>query len=146
LILDVDDLRQILSPFFDLPESADVQPDVFPPIKALTIAKRSGQPLDEECMAAIVKLAKSQHALGVPFEHVVFRMKDSPVAMVVRLSPWVGMVHFGEGTIVRDELGNRMIIGDEFGSLVAMGEDICEEMMLRDDLSPAQSFRLYGAL
>ena len=130
LILDVDNLRQILSPFFDLPESADMQPDAFPPIKELTIAGRSlGRPPNEECVAAIVKLAKSQHALGVPFERVAFRMKGSPVAMIERLNPWVGVVQFGEGTIVGDELGNGMIIGDELGDWVAMENDLFEGIL-----------------
>jgi len=112
LVLDVDNLRQILFPFFDLSESADIQPNAFPPIKELTIAKRSAQLLEEECMAAIVKLAKSQYALGVPFECVVFLIKDPPVAMGERLKPWVGEVHFCERTIVEDELCNGVILGD----------------------------------
>jgi len=96
LILDVDDLRPFLSPFSSLPEFQDLmQPDAFPPINELAV-ERSREPLEEECMAAIVKLVKSQHALGVPFKRVVFRMKDPPVVMVERLKPWVGTLHFDE--------------------------------------------------
>ena len=96
LIFDVDDFRPFLSPFSSLPEFQDLmQPDAFPSIKELTIV-RSKKPLEEECMAAIVGLVKSQHALGVPFKRVVFRMKDPPVAMAEGLKPWVGGLHFDE--------------------------------------------------
>ena len=104
LSLDVVDLRPYLAPFLDLPEFQEMkQPDAFPAIKELTITERSKEPLQEECMAAIVEWAKSQYALGVPFERVIFRMKDSPVAMVERLGPWVGTVHSGEEMIIRDD-------------------------------------------
>ena len=105
LTLDVVDLRPYLAPFLDLPEFQEMkQPDAFPAIKELTITERSKEPLKEECMAAIVEWAKLQHALGVPFERVIFRMKDSPVAMVGRLGPWVDAVHFGEEMIISDDL------------------------------------------
>ena len=86
------DLRPYLAPFLGLPEFEDMeQPITFPPIKELTIS----HPLmvdNEECMAAIVELTKSQHALGVPFERVTVRAEKFPVAMVEMLEPWVGEV------------------------------------------------------
>ena len=97
LILDVDDLRPFLSPSSDFREFHDlVQPGAFSLIKVLTI-KRSKKPLKEECMAAIVESVKSRHVLGVPFERVVFRMKDYPVGMVERLKPWAA-------TLLSDEM------------------------------------------
>lgn len=97
LTLDVIDLRPYLAPFLDLPEFQDTrQLGAFPAIKELTIAEQSGEPLKEECAAAIVEFARSQYTLGVPFEHVIFRMGDSPLEMAGRLEPWVGTVHFDE--------------------------------------------------
>jgi len=62
------------------------KPVVFPPVRELTISHPSYPPR-EECMAAIVRLAKSQHARGVPFERVTLRMEGPPAKMVERLSP-----------------------------------------------------------
>ena len=83
------DLRSYLAPF--LPEFKYMnQSVVFPPIKWLTIS----HPLmvdREECMVAIVELAKSQHALGIPFERVTVRAEELPAGMVEMLEPWVGV-------------------------------------------------------
>ena len=103
LTLDVTDLRLYLAPFFDLPEFRDLrQLAAFPAIKGLTIAEQSGEPLTEECAAAIVELAKSQHELGVPFERVMLHTMDPPAAMVARLEPWVGTVRVDEDMIIGD--------------------------------------------
>ena len=67
-----------------------MRPVVFPPIKELTISHPL-RPLDFE--AAMVVLAKSQHTLGLPFEHVTVRMDCLPTKMAERLRPWVGAVH-----------------------------------------------------
>jgi len=97
LILDVDDLRPFLSPFFDPPEfQVLLQPRVFPSIKVLTIAERLEEPLNEECVAAIIGFARSQSVRGVPFERVVFHTKFLPTGMAERLKPWVSTVHFSE--------------------------------------------------
>jgi len=86
------DLRSYLPPFFDLPEFKDVdQSVVFPPIKELTISHPLMVDNEEECMAAIVELAKSQHALGVPFERVTVRVWELPAGMAEMLEPWVGV-------------------------------------------------------
>ena len=96
LVLDVDNLRPFFSPSSDL-----VQPGEFSLIKVLTI-ERSEKPLKEECMAAIVELVKSRHALGVPFERVVFCVEDYPVGMIERLKPWAATLYPG-GMIEDDE-------------------------------------------
>ena len=94
LTLNVFDLRPYLAPFLDLPEFRDMdQPNVFPPVKELTIAQPPWTPAKQKCMAAVVELAKSQHTLGVPFEHVTIRLKDPPPEITEWLSPWVGEVH-----------------------------------------------------
>ena len=62
---------------------------VFPPIKELTILRPS---MDERHMGAIVELAKSQHAKGVPFERVTVRARMLPAVMVEELRQWVGAV------------------------------------------------------
>ena len=86
------DLRSYLIPFVDLPEPYTIEQTVaFPPVKELKVLHP--MPVSrEECMTAIVRLAKSQHALGVPFERVVVRMAEIPEAMAEELRPWVGAV------------------------------------------------------
>ena len=64
---------------------------LFPPIKRLTISHPL-HVLGKDFVVAIVGLAKSQHALGVPFERVTVRMSDLPVDLAERLRPWVGTV------------------------------------------------------
>ena len=64
----------------------------FPPTKELTIS----HPLQSTFVdfdTAMGELAKSQHALGVPFERVTVRMDRLPVEMAEMLRPWVGAVH-----------------------------------------------------
>ena len=105
LILDVDDLRPFLSPFFVPPEfQVFPQPDAFSLIKGLTIAEPSERPLNEECVAAIVGFVKSQHTRGVPFERASLHMKSPPVGMAERLEPWVGTLHFDGIFEVDDQL------------------------------------------
>jgi hypothetical protein len=94
LTLDVFDLRPYLAPFLELPEFRDMGlSNVFPPIKELTIVQPPWTPAKQKCMAAVVELAKSQHALGVPFEHVTIRVNTPPPEMREWLSQWVGEVH-----------------------------------------------------
>jgi len=101
-ILDVNDLRPFLSPFFDPPKSqVFLQPDPLPLIKRLTIAEPLERPLNGECVAAIVGFVKSQHTRGVPIERASFHMKLPPVGMAERLEPWVDTLHF-DGVIEGD--------------------------------------------
>ena len=95
LILDVDDLRPFLSPFFNPPEfQAFPQPDAFPLVKRLTITEPLERPLSGGCVAAIVGLVKSQHMRGVPLERASFHLKCPLVGMAERLEPWVCTLHF----------------------------------------------------
>jgi hypothetical protein len=68
------DLRLYFHSFLNLPECYVEKPIVFPPIKKLTISHPmiSG----EQSTNAIMGLAKSQHALGIPFERVTIRDRD----------------------------------------------------------------------
>ena len=88
LLLD-GDLRTYLA---GITESVDLwEPIVFPPVKELTIS----HPLMEDregYMSRIVKLVKSQHAKGMPFERVTVQARSLPVEMEERLRPWVGIV------------------------------------------------------
>ena len=66
---------------------------VFPPIKKLTILHPMGLP-HKGFEAAIVRLAESQHTLGVPFKYVTVRMEElfedeDEEEMEDRLRPWV---------------------------------------------------------
>ena len=74
-----------------VPEGCITASLVFPPIKQLTIS----HPLhssDEQCMAAIVGLAKLQHMVGIPFERVVICRESMPMGMEEGLRQWVGSV------------------------------------------------------
>jgi hypothetical protein len=51
---------------------------IFPHIRKLTILHPTMEPDEMECMDANVKLAKLQHALKRPFEHVVVHMSSIP--------------------------------------------------------------------
>lgn len=98
------DLRSYLAPFLNLPEFNNMeQPVVFPPIKKLTISHPFMRDHDES-MAAVVKLAKSQHARGVPFERVTVCMEKLPTAMEEGLRPWVGTADCYEELCIEDLL------------------------------------------
>jgi hypothetical protein len=84
------DLRSYLTPLV-----------VYPPIKELTIS-HPWRPSQEECMVAIVELAKSQHALGVPFKRVTVCMENLPTVMAKRLEPWVGAADCYEELCMED--------------------------------------------
>ena len=82
------DLYLYLGPFVDDSEPHNTQwPVVLPPIKKLTISHPLQLRDTEKC---IVKLAKSRHALGTPFEHVTVYMQNLPTTLAERLEPWVG--------------------------------------------------------
>ena len=90
LIIDGCDLRIFLAEFLaDLGLNDPERPIVFPHIKQLTILLPSRNTDDTRCMAAIVELAKSQHALGIPFERVKLRVWDNPGGMAEKLRRWV---------------------------------------------------------
>ena len=87
------DPRSYLAPFLDLEEFGGTEhPIVYPPIKELEILDPLLIWSKQECLAAIVEFAKSQHERGVPFERVTIRITDLPEAMVEMLRPWVGTV------------------------------------------------------
>ena len=85
------DLDPYLTAFLDLLGLGYVgQPITFPPIKELTVLH---PPMgSKECLIAIAELAKSQHALGVPFERVTIHALWLPKTMAEMLDPWVGEV------------------------------------------------------
>lgn len=84
------DLRVFPAPFLH-PEEP-VRPNVFPQIKRLVILRPVMEGNEEECMEAIVELAKYQHAKGMPFERVTVRASAVPAAVAERLARWVGVV------------------------------------------------------
>jgi hypothetical protein len=93
LTLDVFDLRPYLAPFLDLPELLNRGESTrLVHIAELTIAQPSPAPAEQECMAALVELAKLKHGLGVPFERVTIRTKNHPPKTAEWLGPWVGVV------------------------------------------------------
>jgi hypothetical protein len=96
------DLRPYLYSF--LPEHDTEEPIVFPPIQKLTIL----HPLclfDELCTTGLVGLARSQHALGIPFERVEIWNKGMSVEVEQSLRPWVGSVecYYDSGPGVIDD-------------------------------------------
>ena len=87
------DLHSYVTPFFDHSNANELeQPFVFPTVKELRIS-HPVSPYDKEaCAIIIAELAKSQHAVGIPFEHVTVCMEKLPKSMAEMLKPWVGGV------------------------------------------------------
>jgi hypothetical protein len=97
------DLRSYLTPLVDPPEPSDIeQPLIFPQIKELKILHPTPSSW-RECMGAVVKLAKSQHALEVPFERVTITMAPLPETIAEELRPWVGVVDCCEEWYMEDD-------------------------------------------
>ena len=84
------DVRPYLHSFLPCLERDVEEPVVFPPTKKLTISHPKYA--SSEVCVAIVELAKSQHALGTPFECVVLRKEKLPQGIKAALRPWVGSV------------------------------------------------------
>ena len=68
------------------------QPIVLPQIKELVISHPMMEVDEEACLDAVVELAKSQHARGIPFERLTIHMWDLPARIGEELMPWVGTV------------------------------------------------------
>ena len=64
--------------------------NVLPPIKELAILRSLMDVGVEKHMSAVMELAKSQHARGIPFERVTVRARGLPAVMVEELKQWVG--------------------------------------------------------
>ena len=93
LILHGCDLHLFLANFLDnLGLGHLVEPVVFPQIKELMILHPSMEVDEVECMNAIVELAKSQRALGIPFESVTVHTWKLPTGMAEELERWVDEV------------------------------------------------------
>ena len=87
------DLRIFLAEFVeDLRYYNWMQPVVFPQVKELAILHPVMKDDVEECMDAIVGLAKSQHSLGIPFERLTVHMWDIPARIEEELMRWVDTV------------------------------------------------------
>ena len=85
------DLRIYLASILDLPEFEDLEQQiVFPPVNELTILHPLMDDIEEECLEAIVELAKSRHALGIQFGRVTLYTEWLPAGMAERLKQWVG--------------------------------------------------------
>ena len=89
------DLQPCFYHYFDPSADSIEEPVVFPQIKQLTISSPVF-PSYEECATAIIGLAKAQHALGIPFERVLFYgegMSDiMSGGLEKELRTWVGSV------------------------------------------------------
>ena len=100
LTLDKCDLQPYLDAFLDTPLFPEaIQPTSFPPVKELAIIN----PVqsfhdDEEYAMAIVKLARSQHVRGVPFERVVLRT-TVPTLVMDELAAFVNTVEWYDETV-----------------------------------------------
>ena len=100
------ELSPYLHSFITSREDSSVEPLVYPPTKVLTIS----HPVNvssAEC-TAIEELAKSQHALGIPFERVII-CEDGDWSgmegMEERLRPWVGSVDYRYDGLDDDDWG-----------------------------------------
>ena len=93
LTITLSDLYLYLGPPVDSPESHNTQqPVVLPQIKELNISHPLQSYNDNKRIEAIVGAVKSHHALGIPFERVIVRMENLPMASAERLRQWVGAV------------------------------------------------------
>ena len=98
------DVRPYLASFFTFLGSYEPDESTsFPPTKKLVVSHPS-YPSREECAAAIGRLARSQHARGVPFENVTVYMENPPAEMAEGLQPWVGEAHCEHKVYVRDAI------------------------------------------
>ena len=93
LTIDGCDLQIFLAAFLEDPDFSDLEETItFPWIKDLTILHPYMSWDEAGCMEAIVGLAESQDALGIPFERVAVRMWYLPTGMVEELEQWVNVV------------------------------------------------------
>ncbi|KAF9784368.1 hypothetical protein BJ322DRAFT_844594 [Thelephora terrestris] len=88
------DLHLFLDRFLDDPVLGLHERFVFPHTNELTILQPSMEDDDMECMDAITKLAKLQHALGKPFKLVTIRYWRLPAGMAEELGRWVDAVDY----------------------------------------------------
>ena len=92
------DLHVFLANFVDdLGNYTWEQPIVLPQVKELVISHPAMKVNAEAYMDAIVELAKSQHARGIPFERLTIRTWDIPARIGEELGRWVDTVDCDEG-------------------------------------------------
>ena len=90
LTLSYCDLWSYLHPFRDIGTATLTGSITFPLVKELAIT----HPVDlsdSQC-AAVIGLAKSQHAVGTPLERVILRGEEPLIGIAGRLGQWVGSV------------------------------------------------------
>ena len=86
------DIIPFFHSFLDTRDGHPREPVAFPRIRELTIRLPAAS--DEVCTAAIVGLAKSHHALGMPLERVVFCAARMLPETEEGVRPWVGSVEY----------------------------------------------------
>ena len=96
------DLHGCITPFINPSRRNDPwEPFTFPTAKKFVIL----HPVmlhNGGCGTAIMELAKSQHALGIPFECVTVQMKRLPESLAETLRPWVGVADCHEELCIED--------------------------------------------
>ena len=98
------DLDLFLVKFLDTPEFNFVgPPTAFPHTKEFKILYPSMGVNEVRCTKAIVDLAKSQHALGIPFERVMVRTWILRAGVAEELRRWVAAVCCGEWSTGEEE-------------------------------------------
>ena len=82
-----------------------LQPLAFPQTKELKILYPSigARAIEAACAETIVELAKSQHALGIPFERVTVRTFDPLPEMAERLRRWAAVVDCDVGRTCKED-------------------------------------------
>ena len=97
LTIDGCDLQIFLPGFLDDPDFRDLEEVItFPWIKEIAILCPDMCCGEGEGAEAIVRLAKSQHELGIPFERVAVRTWNFPTGMVEELGRWANAVEYFE--------------------------------------------------
>ena len=99
------DLNTFLANFIDSPElNRWRKPAAFPQTKELKIQDPSVGGNEVRCMETVVELAKSQHALGIPFECMMVCMLRLHPEVAEELGRWAAAVDCGVWREEREDL------------------------------------------
>ena len=93
LILYGCDPHLYITPFFNHSNDNELEGQrAFPAVKEFRISHPLSSYNKEKCVMVVADLAKSQHALGIPFERVTVCMERLPKSAAETLRPWAGVV------------------------------------------------------
>ena len=87
------DPRLYIIPFFNHSNDNELEGQrAFPAVKEFRISHPISSYDNEKCVMVVADLAKSQRALGIPFERITVCMERLPKTAAEMLRPWAGVV------------------------------------------------------